>query len=113
MGRTLHRVGIVSEARMEALRQKYGSADYRNAQGVMRGVHVRVVNETYDAQIAAIRCPTELVWGDDDTAAPLAVAEELARRIPEARLTVLPGAGHLTPTSSAVALRAALERLRP
>jgi pimeloyl-ACP methyl ester carboxylesterase len=113
IGRALHRRGVVSDGRMEALRQRYGSEDYRLAEGVMRDVHVRVVNETYDDAIAAVRCPVELVWGDDDTAAPLPVAEELARRLPEARLTVCPGAGHLTPQTAPDALRAAVERHAP
>ena len=113
VGRILHRAGVFNDTRMEALRQKYGSEDYRRAQGVMRGVHVRIVNETYDDQIAAIKCPTELVWGDDDTAAPLAVAEQLAARIADARVTVCAGAGHLTPTTIPDELRAALERHRP
>jgi pimeloyl-ACP methyl ester carboxylesterase len=113
VGRALHRVGVVSEAGMERLRQRYGSEDYKAAQGVMRGVHVRVVNETYDDALAGVRCPVELVWGDDDSAAPLSVAEALAERLPDARLTVCPGAGHLTPLTIPDALRAALERHRP
>lgn len=113
IGRTLHRVGIMNEARMEALRQKYGSSDYKAAQGVMRDTHVRIVNETYDPQIAAITCPVELVWGDDDTAAPLSVARQLETRFADARLTVCPGAGHLTPSTVPGELRTAIERHRP
>ncbi|MBW3669386.1 MAG: alpha/beta hydrolase, partial [Actinobacteria bacterium] len=48
VARALHRRGLVSDARMEAMRQRYGSADYRAAQGVMRAVHVTAVNETYE-----------------------------------------------------------------
>ena len=113
IGRALNRVGAVSDTRMEALRQKYGSADYKAAQGVMRDIHVRLVNEAYDAALAAIVCPVELVWGDDDTAAPLSVAKELESRLPNAHLTVVPGAGHLTPTTAPDALRDALQRQRP
>jgi len=113
IGRTLHRRGLVSDARMERLRNKYGSEDYRAAQGTMRDVHVRLVNEAYDAVLREITCPVELVWGDDDTAAPLDVAQTLADRLPKARLTVCPGAGHLTPLTVPDALRAALERHRP
>ena len=70
---------LVSDEAMEAARQRYGSADYRAAQGVMRQVLVRAVNETYEAQLDAVRCPVHLVWGADDTAAPLEVAERAAR----------------------------------
>jgi pimeloyl-ACP methyl ester carboxylesterase len=109
--RALHRRGLVGDARMEQLRQRYGSADYRAAQGVMRGIHVRLVNENYDDAIAAIRCPVELVWGSDDAETPLAVAHALTQRLPDARLTVVEGAGHMTPQTATDVLRDALARL--
>jgi pimeloyl-ACP methyl ester carboxylesterase len=115
IGRSLHRRGLLSETRMEALRQKYGSEDYRLAAGVMRSVHVRAVNETYEEPLRLVRCPVELVWGDDDTAAPLAVAQAAAELLgpDRARLTVLPGTGHLTPITAPDALAGAVARLRP
>jgi pimeloyl-ACP methyl ester carboxylesterase len=113
MTKALHQRGLVGDARMEALRQKHGSADYRAAQGVMRDVFVRVVNESYEDQLAAVRCPVELVWGDDDTEAPIAVAEQAAGLLADATLTRLPGAGHMTPLTAAGDLRAALLRHQP
>jgi pimeloyl-ACP methyl ester carboxylesterase len=108
--RWLHRRGVVSDARMEALRQQRGSADYRAAQGVMRDVLVRVVNESYEDQLAALTCPVHLVWGADDAAVPVRIAERAAELIPgPTSLTVLPGVGHLVPTTAAAALRAATE----
>jgi pimeloyl-ACP methyl ester carboxylesterase len=71
------------------------------------------VNENYEAVLPRVTCPVELVWGDDDTAAPLAVAEAAVSRFGgEATLTIVPGAGHLTPLTAAPALRAALDRHR-
>ena len=113
IARALNQRGIVSDARMEALREKRGSADYRAAKGVMRDVFVRVVNESYEEQLRAVRCPVELVWGEDDTEAPISVAEQAAAIVPGATLTRLPGAGHLTPTTAPDALRDALLRHRP
>ena len=109
-GRYLHRRGLLAEKTMEGLRRRYGSADYRKAQGVMRQVLVRVVAETYEEQLGALTCPVELVWGDDDTEVPLSVAEAAASLLPAANLVVVPGAGHLTPLSAPDALRAAVER---
>jgi pimeloyl-ACP methyl ester carboxylesterase len=79
--RGLRRVHLVSEDRLEAARQRYGSPDYRAAQGVMRQVFVKVVGERYEEQLAAIDCPVSLVWGDDDTAAPLAVPDALRQAV--------------------------------
>jgi pimeloyl-ACP methyl ester carboxylesterase len=42
-----------------------------------------------------IDAPTLVVWGEADRWLPVAQGRELARRIPGARLEVLPGAGHL------------------
>ena len=110
VGRALHRRGVLSDARMEALRQRHGSADYRAASGVMRAVHVRAVNETYDDVLPRVACPVELVWGDDDADVPLAVAEAAARLLPHATLSTLPGAGHDTPRTAPGALREAIAR---
>ncbi|MGP8223290.1 MAG: alpha/beta fold hydrolase, partial [Acidimicrobiales bacterium] len=70
------------------------------------------LTEDYAPVLAAVKCPVELVWGDDDTAAPLAVAEQLERELSEAHLTVCPGAGHLTPLTGPGELRAAIGRLK-
>jgi pimeloyl-ACP methyl ester carboxylesterase len=112
LGRALHRRGLVGNARMEALRQRHGSADYRAATGVMREVLVKAVNETYEAPLAAFPGPIELVWGADDDQAPLVVAEAAMALIRDPALTVCPGAGHFVPLRAPEALEAALERHR-
>jgi pimeloyl-ACP methyl ester carboxylesterase len=104
--------GLIKEQRMEALRQRYGSEDYRAASGIMRDVLVRTLAEDYSAALSAVRCPVELVWGDDDTAAPLSIAEQLNRELSQAHLVVCSGAGHLTPITVPGELRAAVERLK-
>ena len=111
--RALATRGLVGQARLEAMRHRYGSDDYRAASGVMRDVLVRTLSEDYTWVLGAIGCPVELVWGDDDTAAPLAVAERAARELADARLVVCKGAGHLTPFSVPGELRAAIGRLKP
>jgi pimeloyl-ACP methyl ester carboxylesterase len=104
---------VISEARIEAIRRRYGSDDYRAASGVMREVLIRSLAEDYAAVVASLRCPVELVWGDDDTAAPLVVAEKLEAALSYAHLVVCPGAGHLTPLTVPGELRDALGRLKP
>lgn len=48
-------------------------------------------------RLAEIRCPTLVVAGEQDSTVPRASAELLHRRIPGARLVVVPGSGHATP----------------
>ncbi|MGC8510506.1 MAG: alpha/beta fold hydrolase [Acidimicrobiales bacterium] len=99
--RWLHRRGVVSDARMEAARQKYGSTDYRRASGVVRDVLVASVNEDYRDELAGLRLPVALVWGErDDVVAP-SMARRAADLIgPSARVTILAGVGHLVPTEA-------------
>ncbi len=111
--RALHHRRIVSDTRMEQMKRKHGSADYRAATGVMRDVLVRVVNETYERQLAAIAAPVELVWGADDDAVPVEVAERAAGLLSHGKLTVVPGVGHFLPVRRPDALREAIERVAP
>ena len=110
VGRALHRRGVLGEEAMERLRQRYGSPDYRAAQGIMRGVHVVSVNESYEEQLRAVRCPVELVWGGDDAEVPPVVAELAAGLLGDATITLCPGAGHMAPLTAPDALRAAIDR---
>lgn len=113
-GKALHRRGLIGDAAMESLRMRYGSEDYRAAQGVMREVLVRAVNESYAADLRTLVGPVELVWGSEDTVAPLVHAEAGASLLGErGRLTVCGGVGHLTPLEAPAALRAAVELHRP
>ena len=73
----------------------FGSADYRDA-GPMRGVFVRVVNEDLRAFLPVIAASALLIWGENDGDVPLSYGEIMAREMPNARLEVLPGAGHFS-----------------
>jgi pimeloyl-ACP methyl ester carboxylesterase len=108
--RALHGIGLVSEDRLERVRRRHGSADYNAAHGVMRDVLVRLVNERYDDALAALGCPVELLWGDDDLDVPVGTAHALAERIPGSHLELVPGGGHLLPVHAPEAVRDAVER---
>jgi pimeloyl-ACP methyl ester carboxylesterase len=117
LGRRLHAAHLLSDARMERLRQRYGSADYRAADPLMRGVLVKAVTETaqggYLPLLANFAGPVELVWGADDDQAPVGGMRLAAERRPDATVTVLDGVGHFTPRHGVEALRQALLRHRP
>lgn len=93
--RSLNRSGLVSDQRMESMRQRHGSADYRAARGVMRESLVRLVGESYEAELSKVECPTRFVWGALDTAAPLDMARQASRFLPQPpSFLVVEGAGH-------------------
>ena len=107
LARWANRRGLVSDARMDALRDKRGSVDYRAAQGVLRAVMVRVVNETYDddlATLAAGTVPLRFVWGEHDTAAPTDAGRIAAERV-GSPFRVGPDTAHLLEGDLALAVR--------
>ena len=102
---------IVSDDRMIQLRRRFGSEDYRRATGVMRSVLIQVVNESYEQDLPRITCPVELVWGANDTAAPLEMARRACGLMADARLEIIEDAGHMTPLSHPDVLRSSVARL--
>ena len=79
---------------VERLRGSKGSQDYRNSSPMMRAIMSRCVNEDLKHVMPAIKAPTLLVWGENDTATPLSDAETMKRLIPNAGLVAFPGCGH-------------------
>ncbi|MER7108316.1 alpha/beta fold hydrolase [Streptomyces sp. NPDC000229] len=55
-----------------------------------------------------IGIPVTVCWGEEDSWIPVAKAHELASLIPDARLRIIPGAGHLVPLDAPAQLLAAL-----
>lgn len=96
--RWLHSRKLLSDDRMEQIRQRYGSADYRATDGVMREVFVRVVNESYDAQMTNLQTPVRMIWGANDTAAPVAQARMAYERMKDdgadVEMQVIDDVGH-------------------
>ena len=89
---------LVSDARLEKARQKYGSSDYRRAHGVLRDVLVASVNESYEPELRQLKMPVAFVWGDRDDQVPYAVATRAAALVPgPTTLRELTGIGHFVP----------------
>jgi len=78
------------------LRSKFGSADYKNADPVMRNILVKVVNEDLRGIAADITCPTTLIYGDKDTETPPQIGQMLHALIENSKLVVLSGQDHYT-----------------
>jgi pimeloyl-ACP methyl ester carboxylesterase len=93
---TLRRIGMSAQANQlrEWYSERYGSADYKAAQGVMRETFVKVVNEDLLPYAARVQASTLLLWGDQDEDTPLWQGQTLEKTIPDAGLVVFNGAGH-------------------
>ncbi len=79
---------------VEQAQKRFGSADYQAASPVMRQSMVMAVNEDLTALLPQVRVPTLLIWGDKDTATPLADGQKMEKLIPDAGLVTLAGGGH-------------------
>lgn len=75
----------------EYMKKYIGSRDYKAASPIMRQTLVEVVNEDLSKYAREIEEPTLLIWGENDTEAPLNDAKELERIMIDAALIVLPG----------------------
>lgn len=75
----------------EKMKKYIGSRDYKAASPVMRQTLVNVVNEDLSSYARKIEEPTLLIWGENDTEAPLNDARDLEKIMIDAALIVLPG----------------------
>ena len=80
--------------RIEVLKSRSGSEDYKNASPVMRQILVRIVNEDFGYLSSRIVKPLFLYWGDRDDALPVSMAYRLNRSVPDSGLFVVKGGGH-------------------
>jgi pimeloyl-ACP methyl ester carboxylesterase len=100
---------------METMKKKRGSADYRAANGVMRDVLVKVINEEYREELSRLTGPIHLLWGSEDKEVPVAVARESARLVTEsggiASVDVVEGVGHMLPIQDPDSLRIAVAKM--
>ncbi len=93
---TLGSIGLKNQA--SQLRawysERYGSTDYKAAQGTMRETFVKVVNEDLLPFATQVKLSTLLIWGAQDEDTPLWQGQLLEQLIPDAGLVVYDDAGH-------------------
>ncbi|MBR5586472.1 MAG: alpha/beta hydrolase [Clostridia bacterium] len=94
MKRVAALAGKLSKPLEDKIKSQFGSADYKNANPLMRTVMVRVVNEDLTYLLKDISCPTLLFWGEKDDATPLSDAKKMEKLIPDAGVVTVAGGGH-------------------
>ena len=75
----------------------------------MQWQHAALVAFDRRASLPSITVPTLVITGEHDQAAPPAVSQRLAQKIPRSALSILPGAGHLAPIEQPAAFARALD----
>lgn len=81
---------------IERARKYFGSDDYKNTNGIMRDILVKVVNQDLRALLPNINAPTLVIWGEHDTATPISDGKVMEKLIPDAGLVILKNAGHFS-----------------
>ncbi len=71
-----------------------GSSDYKALSEGMRRVFVSVVNTHLDGLLGKIKCPTLLVWGENDRDTPLYMAKRIVKAVDGSALIVMKNCGH-------------------
>lgn len=80
--------------KMEKFYKKFGSTDYKQANGIMRKILVKLVNEDLRPLLKDIQASTLLIWGKDDNDTPVYMGEIMEKEIKDSGLVVLENAGH-------------------
>jgi pimeloyl-ACP methyl ester carboxylesterase len=96
--RNLFKVGkffLKEGPKLDRLRARLGSSDYRNA-GSLRRILTKVVNEDLTHTAALLKCPVLLVYGDKDSETPPEIGKRFSQLIPGSKLVVLHGFDHLS-----------------
>ena len=93
---TLPVINRFSAGLLDKARNHYGSADYNAAPEVLRKTLVSLVNTDIRDLLPNIKCPSLLIWGENDTATPLEDAKIIEKLIPDAGLCVIKGTGHFS-----------------
>lgn len=97
-----------AQERVDRMRTKRGSSDYAGASPMMRRILSKVVNEDLTDRLPLISAPTLLIWGENDTATPIADAKKMSRLIPGSGLVSFPGCGHYSFLDNPIQFRAVL-----
>lgn len=71
----------------------FGSPDYKSA-GSMRKIFVKIVNQDLSKEMAKVKCPTLIIWGEKDRVLPIFQAKIIKETIGGAILRIVWNADH-------------------
>ena len=80
--------------KFEEWKSKKGSEDYKKLSDVMKATFSNIVNEDLTYLLNKIQAPTFLIWGENDTATPVYMADIMEREIKDCAKVVYMGRTH-------------------
>lgn len=81
---------------LEKFYKKFGSQDFKNADGNLRKIFTKVVNQNLKEYLKNIKASTLLIWGENDKDTPVSFGKIMEKEIPDAGLIVFKNAGHFS-----------------
>ena len=79
----------------EIIKQRVRSADFEHVRGsTMQDLYADVVKDDQTNLLSKVNARIDLIWGEDDDAAPLKIAAEMHQKLPNSSLHILPNLGH-------------------
>jgi len=94
LGKKILSLPFFSDEARKKYTQGKGSADYKVLSEVMKATFSRIVNEDLTPQLAKIKSPTILIWGENDADTPLYMGKIMEKQIPDSALILYEGKGH-------------------
>ena len=79
----------------DAARRALAEAISRVSPEVYIDVMKAIFETEFTAELARVRAPALVIWGEEDDVTPLAHSRQVAEGIPGARLETIPGAAHI------------------
>lgn len=68
--------------------------DYLKAEGIMKEIFKKVIEENLESLLPEIKAKTLLIWGREDKITPLQDGLKMKEKIPQAEIEILEGIGH-------------------
>ena len=96
----IHKLNLISDEKLEKIKKKYGSEDYKNANKYLRDTLVMAVNDDLVQILPKIDTHVDLVYGEYDMTVPLQNGTIANKIIPDSDLTILPKENHFCLNSS-------------
>lgn len=97
VGKVLLRLPLVSKLWRKIIYMVAREHDYEKAEGIMKEIFKKVINENLRPYISQIRKPTLILWGAEDKMTPVSDAHYINKNLNQSKLVLFNSEGHKLP----------------